>query len=231
MIRFILTDIEGTTSSISFVHEVLFPYARQNLARFVSEHEAEPRVQEVLAQVRELCENPDMSAAEVSEQLCQWIDEDRKITPLKTLQGYIWEAGFESGAYQGHVHADAVEQLRQWHAQGIQLGVYSSGSVHAQKLLFKYSCAGDLTPLFSANFDTRIGAKREPAAYAAIVEELGLPAQDILFLSDIVAELDAAKSIGLHTVRLTRPGETSAEDNPQQHPSAENFAQIQLPEV
>jgi 2,3-diketo-5-methylthio-1-phosphopentane phosphatase len=146
----ILTDIEGTTSSIAFVHEVLFPYARTRLASYVAAHP--DQVAPVLAEIR--AREGALSDADCIARLIGWMDQDAKIGPLKTLQGMIWADGYRDGALKGHIYPDAVAGLRRWHAMGITLAVYSSGSVPAQKLLFGHSEAGDLTPLFSGWFDT-----------------------------------------------------------------------------
>jgi enolase-phosphatase E1 len=206
MIRAIVTDIEGTTSSLSFVKDVLFPYARKHLAGFVAAHAQEPRVRALLDEAKREAGN-ELDDAGIVAQLERWIDEDRKLTPLKSLQGLIWEAGYRNGDFKGHIYADAATQLQAWHARGIKLYVYSSGSVYAQKLLFSHSEAGDLTPLFSGYYDTHIGAKREADAYRAIVDEVGFPAGDILFLSDITEELEAAQAAGMQTRHLVREGE------------------------
>jgi enolase-phosphatase E1 len=225
MIRAIVTDIEGTTSSIRFVHEVLFPYAREHLAEFVLAHQQQPEVAGQLREVsREVGQELDTGAA--IEQLLAWIAEDKKITPLKALQGMMWESGYKNGDFTGHVYADAVTGLRNWHHAGVKLYVYSSGSVHAQQLLFRYSDAGDLTPLFSGYFDTRIGNKREVSSYRAIVTELGLGATEILFLSDIREELDAAKSAGMQTCWLVREANTL--DSTAAHPQVKDFNAIIL---
>ncbi len=225
----ILTDIEGTTSSISFVKDVLFPYARKALPRFVAEHGSEPEVRRWLDQVATenggLCD--DRMIVEV---LQGWIDEDRKHTALKALQGLIWQAGYGSGDYAAHFYQDAAVQLRAWHAAGHPLYVYSSGSVPAQKLFFGYSAAGDLTPLVSGYFDTEIGGKREARSYARIAEAIGRAPADIVFLSDVVQELDAARETGLQTVLIDR-----IEDYPQPrlgdaangHRRATSFAQVE----
>jgi enolase-phosphatase E1 len=205
MIRAVLTDIEGTTSSIRFVHQVLFPYARAHLREFVLGHAAEPAVQAQLDAVRREC-GAALEIEAIVQQLIDWIDADRKITPLKALQGMIWETGYRKGDFTGHVYADAAAQLRAWHAAGLKLYIFSSGSVQAQQLLFGHSDAGDLTPLFSGYFDTRIGNKQDPAAYRAIAADTGIAAAETLFLSDIRAELDAAQSAGMHTTMLLREG-------------------------
>lgn len=206
MIRAIVTDIEGTTSSIRFVHEVLFPYARKHMTEFVRTHAEDAKVAAYLDDVRREV-GKDLDLAGVIAQLIAWIDADKKVTPLKALQGLIWEKGYQDGDFHGHIYADAYENLKKWHARGIALYVYSSGSVYAQKLLFGHTEYGDLTPLFSGYFDTKIGAKADAASYQTIVRELKLPAEDILFLSDVQAELDAAKSAGMQTCWLVREGD------------------------
>lgn len=217
--RAILTDIEGTTSSLSFVKDVLFPYARRHLADYVREHADEPEVAACLAECRALMAEPEAGPERIVAQLEQWIDEDRKITPLKTLQGLVWEHGYRAGHFTGHVYPDALDALRDWHARGFALYVYSSGSVHAQKLLFGHTEVGDLTPLFRGYYDTRIGAKVETESYRRIAAELGLPAGEILFLSDLPRELDAAREAGMWTCQLLRepdmtpaPGHLHAHD-------------------
>jgi enolase-phosphatase E1 len=219
MIRAILTDIEGTTTSVSFVFEVLFPYARAHMAEFLAAHADEPAVREQLAAVSREADRR-LTDAQATELLVRWIDEDRKLTPLKALQGMIWEDGYRRGAFTGHVYPDAVRNLRAWHDAGIALYVYSSGSVQAQQLLFGHSDAGDLTPLFAGYFDTRVGNKREPASYRAITERIGVPAGEILFLSDIREELDAARAAGLQTTWLVRDGRP---DPTAAHPQVADF--------
>ena len=201
MIQCIVTDIEGTTSSIDFVHETLFPYARARIREF--EFAERP---EVAAEIRAVCQalGRELSLDEVADQLERWIDEDRKITPLKTLQGMIWRHGYEAGELRGHVYEDTAPALRAWHGAGLRLYVYSSGSVEAQQLIFGYSTAGDLTPLFSGYFDTRIGGKREAESYRRIAAEIGVEPGVCLFLSDVGAELDAAAEAGMRTCQLLR---------------------------
>lgn len=224
MIKAIVTDIEGTTSSLSFVKDVLFPYSRSRLAEIVRHRAGEPGVQAQLDEVRRLAGAP-LSDEQVITQLLRWIDDDKKITPLKALQGMIWEAGYRNGDYQGHVYEDAARILRQWKEQGLPLYVFSSGSVQAQKLLFGYSEFGDLTPLFSGYFDTHIGNKREAGAYQQIANNIGLPAAEILFLSDIKEELDAARAAGMRTIQLVRDG---AVDSRAAHPQVGSFDEIEF---
>lgn len=223
MIRAILTDIEGTTSSISFVHEVLFPYARERIGDFVRTHAKEPQV---AACLQDVCREAgkELGLEEISVLLQQWIDTDKKITPLKTLQGMIWEAGYRQGDFSGHIYDDAVAALRNWQQAGYRLYVFSSGSVKAQQLLFGYSDAGDLTPLFSGYYDTSIGNKREAGAYRAIARDIGLPPQEILFLSDIEQELDAAQKAGMAVIQLLRDVEPEPAAAFQQ---MQNFSEIE----
>ncbi|MAR93156.1 MAG: acireductone synthase [Pseudomonadota bacterium] len=224
-IQAIVTDIEGTTTSIAFVTEVLFPYARARIQTFIAAHQTEPQVAAEIEAARQEAGEPEASVERVGEILLQWIDQDAKVTPLKTLQGMIWRAGYQDGSLQGHLYPEVAPVLRQWHQQGIQLNIYSSGSEAAQKLLFGHSEAGDLTPLFTHFFDTRIGGKREPESYRRIQQTIALAAPQILFLSDVVAELDAAAAAGLRTLALDRQciGEGFGS-----HPHAVRFDQIDL---
>lgn len=192
----ILLDIEGTTSSIAFVAETLFPYARKHLPAYVAAHPQE--VAPILAEVP----GDDPVAT-----LIQWIDEDRKATPLKTLQGLIWAQGYADGELDGHVYPDTPVAMRRWVDRGIALYIYSSGSIAAQKLIFGHSVAGDLTPLLSGYFDTTTGPKREADSYRKIAEALDLPSADILFLTDIQAEADAAREAGVSTLIVDREGQ------------------------
>lgn len=199
----ILTDIEGTTSSISFVKDVLFPYARRALPGFVHARGQEPGVRRwldaVATEMGGMC-----SDRMIVEVLQGWIDQDRKHTALKALQGMIWGDGYHSADFTAHIYGDAGDALKAWHAAGIPLYVYSSGSVPAQRLFFGHSDAGDLTPLFSGWFDTEVGGKREAGSYRRIIEAIGQPADEVLFLSDVVEELDAARDAGLRTVLVDR---------------------------
>jgi enolase-phosphatase E1 len=202
----ILTDIEGTTSSIAFVHQVLFPYAQRVLPDFVRHNRNDAAVRYWLDKAA-LDIGGVVSDDCIIEILQDWIREDRKHPALKALQGMLWKDGYARGEYRGHVYPDAADSLRMWHADGMALYVYSSGSVDAQKLLFAHSEAGDLSGLFSGNFDTAVGGKREVGSYLRIAHELGLPPDDILFLSDVVEELDAARLAGMRTLLLDRPGD------------------------
>jgi enolase-phosphatase E1 len=222
MTKAILTDIEGTTSSLSFVKDVLFPYAREHLPAFVRANADKPEIRAQLDDVRKLA-GADLDVERAIAQLVRWIDEDKKITPLKTLQGMIWEAGYRDGAFKGHVYDDAARNLAKWKAAGLPVYAFNSGSVQAQKLIFRHSDCGDLTPLFAGYFDTHVGTKRDPLSYKNIAAHVGLPAADILFLSDVQEELDAARAAGMQTLQLVRDGALDAQAA---HPQVRNFDDI-----
>lgn len=205
MIKAIVTDIEGTTTSLAFVKDVLFPYARQHMAQFIKENAHNEQIRAHLNAVSNEV-GKKLNDEDLTQLLINWIDQDKKNTPLKSLQGMIWKSGYESGAYTGHVYADAAHNLKRWHEQGIKLFVFSSGSVQAQRLIFGYSSAGDLTSYFTDYFDTKIGNKRETTAYQTITKQTGVEPHEILFLSDIKQELDAAKEVGMRTIWLVRDG-------------------------
>jgi enolase-phosphatase E1 len=222
MIKAILTDIEGTTTSLSFVKDVLFPYAREHIQDFVHSHRSQSEVRTLLDDVKREV-GRELSDIEISTQLVRWIDEDKKITPLKALQGMIWEAGYRHGDFTGHVYEDAVRNLRRWHEKGIALYVFSSGSVQAQRLIFGYSDHGDLTPFFSGYFDTTIGTKRDVDSYKKIAAAISLDPLKILFLSDVKEELDAARTAGMQTIWLVREGMIDARAS---HMQIRNFDAI-----
>ncbi len=202
----IVTDIEGTTSSISFVKDVLFPYAATSLPAFVQAHAQDQKIAEIITAIKQQCHLKSNDA--VVQQCLDWIAADEKQTALKALQGHIWKLGYERGDYQAHVYPDAFEKLTDWHQAGIPLYVYSSGSIYAQELFFHYSCFGDMRGLFLGNFDTTTGPKQDVASYRAIAQAISDDAsdkaQDIIFLSDIIAELDAAQDAGMQTWHVQR---------------------------
>jgi enolase-phosphatase E1 len=223
--RAVLTDIEGTTTSLSFVKDVLFPWSRSHLRDFVRAHREEPAVRAVLDDVRAI-EPAALGTDEIIAVLDRWILEDRKVTPLKALQGIMWRSGYENGELVAHVYDDAVAALRAWHARGIPLYVYSSGSVDAQKLLFGHTSYGDLTPLFSGFFDTTTGSKLDAASYRSIASKVALPPADILFLSDNGAELDAAQLAGMQTSWVDRGGAQPMPHAKNDHGCVSTFAEI-----
>lgn len=230
MISAIVTDIEGTTSSISFVRDVLFPYAAEHLPAYIREHRTEPVVLEQLNMTAELSGVASHDTEALIGQLLAWIASDTKATPLKTLQGMIWQRGYEAGDYKAHVYADAVQKLTEWHQQDIMLYVYSSGSVRAQQLFFHYSLYGDMRPLFQGYFDTTTGAKQDQNSYLKISSAIGQPTEQILFLSDIEAELDAAAAAGFDTCWVVRPDDVAINPNEvrTRHSMAGSFDDIRL---
>ena len=226
--RGILLDIEGTTTSIAFVHDVLFPHARARLDAACARASSDPRLAEAVATLRE--EHEKEPGAELpafgsgAPYARHLMESDRKSTGLKLLQGLIWEEGYRTGALRGHVFVDVPEALARWRRSGVRLRVFSSGSVLAQKLLFGHTEHGDLTVHFEGFHDTTTGAKRDAGAYAKIAGAFGLPPAEIAFLSDTVAELDAAAAAGMRTALMIRPGNAPADPGP--HPSHRTFAEL-----
>lgn len=222
-IDWILTDIEGTTTDVSFVYNTLFPYFLDNLDRLA--HDTSPDVDAVLRQTADFLEaetgEVGLNRIQLLNRLRIWAREDRKVTPLKELQGIVWKEGFESGALQGHVYPEVKGALLRWSQKGISMAIFSSGSVAAQKLLFQYSTSGDLSAFFKAHFDTNTGMKRDAATYARIADLLSTSPSKVLFLSDIKEELEAASVAGMLTVQLLRPGTAKGWEV-----TAQDFSQI-----
>lgn len=208
--RAILLDIEGTVTDKRFVTEKLFPYARERMHRFLSAHAQAPEVASALAALRAKLGRPGASVDELASELVRWIDEDRKEEPLKSLQGLIWRAGYESGALVSHIYPDVPPALRRWRNAGLRLAIFSSGSVPAQKLLFAHTREGDLTPYLGAYFDLSTGPKNEAASYAGIAEALELAPAEIRFYSDAPKEVGAAASAGMVAVLVERDGPVDA---------------------
>jgi enolase-phosphatase E1 len=194
--RAVLLDIEGTIGDIAFVREVLFPYARARIADVLKARWGDPEIAAVAVGMT--------SPGEAARQFLSWMDEDKKVAPLKTLQGIIWREGYASGELKAHLYPDAIEAMRVWHGRGVKLCIYSSGSVEAQKLYFAHSVAGDLRRLIGGYFDTTTGAKGEAASYLKIADAIGVRASDIIFFSDAPSETDAAHAAGLNVYRVDR---------------------------
>ncbi|WP_427923503.1 acireductone synthase [Streptomyces sp. cg40] len=223
----VVLDIEGTTSATGFVVDVLYPYSRSRFAALLTEGGDNPEVARAVAQVRELTGDPDADAVQIEKTLGTWLDEDRKATPLKTLQGIIWSEGFARGDLVSHFYDDVVPALRVWHSAGLRLYVYSSGSVAAQRAWFTSSPEGDLLPLVSGLYDTEnAGPKQEPESYRRIAAATGTEPSRLLFLSDRPGELDAAVAAGWHAVGVRRPGEPYFEQGVGDHASAGAFDEI-----
>lgn len=234
----VVLDIEGTTTPLSFVHDVLFPYARAHLDAFV----ADPAHGEVVAGVAERLEQE--RAAEVDPTAPEWdastaeqrrsslisyavwlMARDRKSPALKTLQGHIWAEGYRRGVLQGVVYDDVPPALERWHSAGIVLAIYSSGSVQAQRLIFSTTAAGDLTPCFSHYFDTAVGPKQSSDSYTNIANALGIAPARILFVSDVERELAAARLAGLQVVLAVRPDQSTPQE-PAFHEVIRTFADL-----
>ena len=234
-IRAVVLDIEGTTTPMAFVHEVLFPYARTHLAGFLRDPAHAALLQELTAQfAAEHGAEPDAEKAPPwqqdtpDEQLnsvivyAGWLmDRDRKSPALKTLQGHIWDVGYRAGQLRGAVFPDVPIALKRWHADGLILGIYSSGSVMAQRLIFSMTDEGDLTPFISHFFDTAVGPKRSTASYARIAAELTQEPAHILFISDVAEELDAARAAGWQVALAVRPDHFAP--NPSGYEQVESF--------
>lgn len=223
-VSYILTDIEGTTTSVSFVYDILFPYFRNNIQKLnelTYLEDVTHAFEQTIQIAKELDQEELITTEQIIAKLNDWSIADKKITPLKTLQGILWKEGYKDGSIKGHVYDDVPEQLAIWKENNIQMGVFSSGSIAAQQLIFGYSVAGDLTPYFSNYFDTNTGGKREKETYSKIASILDLEPNQILFLSDIVEELQAANEIGFQTVQLVRPGTEAKWDK-----TVANFSEI-----
>jgi enolase-phosphatase E1 len=206
-IKHILTDIEGTTSSIRFVKEVLFPYSKKHLLHFLDTHKENAEVKASIAEasVTLFNETGETSSFElVKATLLQWIDDDRKHPALKHIQGLIWEDGYRNKDFFGHVFSDIPIVFKAWSQGAKQISIYSSGSIQAQKLLFSHTQFGDLTTYLTDYFDTHIGPKKEPESYKKIINKLGVEAEEILFLSDSFDELIAAKAQNISVIELVR---------------------------
>jgi enolase-phosphatase E1 len=225
----ILLDIEGTTTPIAFVTETLFPYARVHLPLYLEQTGGTPDTRRAIARLHEEFERDREHGDPVplwspAAYLAWLMDRDRKSPALKDLQGRVWEEGYRNGTLVGEVYEDVPRALARWRDAGVPVGIYSSGSVRAQQWLFRRSTAGDLTPFLSWHFDTAVGAKQDEASYARIAEDVNVAPEDIQFVSDVAAELDAARAAGMRTALMIRPG------NPPQtahaHPTFTSFDQV-----
>ncbi|HVY71538.1 MAG TPA: acireductone synthase [Verrucomicrobiae bacterium] len=234
----LLLDVEGTVSPLTFVHDVLFPFARKNVASFLAKNAESAAVLAALDQMArddgakafaDWCPCPAGTAAAGSwtvARVHQLTDADAKLGGLKQLQGLIWEEGYRAGTLRSVVFCDVPAALASWHAAGRRTRIYSSGSAHAQRLFFTYTERGDLTPFLSGYHDTAIGSKRHPASYAAIAADAGFPPESVLFVSDVPAELNAARGAGMQTALALRPGNAPLETV--DHPAITSLAGIVL---
>jgi enolase-phosphatase E1 len=206
----VVVDIEGTVGSIAFVKHVLFPYARRHLADFVRAHRADPLVAQCLSQAARAAGASAEDEGRVIGQLLAWHDGDVKTPPLKLLQGMIWRRGYEGGAFTSHLYPDAHRALLRWHAAGLGLYVFSSGSAAAQRLYFAHTDFGDLSGLFQGYFDLDVGSKTEPASYRSIAERIAQAPRRVRFLSDGRNEVAAAAAAGMDAWWVRRPEEGTA---------------------
>ena len=234
----ILLDIEGTTSSVSYVFDVMFPYARRRLRPYLREHWNDAELQAALEQVARdagvdslarFCESSELPDCQdrVASHLEALMDDDVKATGLKEVQGILWRRGFFEGELRAHVFPDVPPMLQAWRRAGLDLRIYSSGSVAAQKLFFAHTIAGDLLEYFTGHYDTRVGSKRESVSYQRICEDWQAAPPSVVFLSDVVAELDAARAAGLSTVLVRRPGNTDPPPD-HGHPEISTFHDLEV---
>ena len=241
MISHILLDIEGTTCPVSFVTETLFPYAKSELKSFLDRHRNDPIINELIHNAEDewIQDNSEDSTRlrrqsekgqqekhlKIEAYLQLLIKTDKKSTTLKDIQGKIWKEGYTTGRISSELFEDAHVNLKRWHKQGYRLSVYSSGSVEAQHLLYKYTNKGDIKNLFSYWFDTHIGNKKEPSSYTEIASVMGCKPQNILFISDNSDECDAARSAGLGTLYSMRDGNPQQE--PRNHPVIRHLEEVE----
>jgi len=238
-IQVVLLDIEGTTSSVSFIYDVMFPFVLRELDDFVARNWSDPQLLSVADQVAR-DDGADSFAAwcgtglddaersrKFKDQIRSLMANDVKATGLKQLQGLIWKDGFERGELVGHVYDDVPPALERWHDSGKTIYIYSSGSIAAQKLFFGHNQAGNLLPFFAGHFDTTTGPKKETDSYRLIAQSIDIPADHILFISDVVAELDAARRAGMQTLLSVRPGNAPISGE-HDHAAIESFDQVSL---
>lgn len=226
----VVVDIEGTTSSTWFVHETLYPYSRQRFRSWLTANAERPEVAAQIAAVRTLAGESDADIDRVVHWLEHWLDGDQKVTPLKAIQGWIWAEGFARGELVSHFYDDVIARLRDWHAAGLTLAIFSSGSESAQRAWFGNSPEGSLLDLFGGrHFDTEnSGPKKEPASYRTIAAALGVEPRRIVFLSDLRAELDAAAEAGWHTVGVRRVGDQYYDAGVGDHLAVHGFDELDL---
>ena len=235
--RGVLLDIEGTTSSIRFVYDVMFPYVREHLDAFLAAQWNEEAVQNCLPLLaQDIGEDPNswlqgmsitQQQAKVAAAVTGMMDGDVKATRLKQLQGLIWKDGFHQGQMVAHLFEDVPASIDRWCEAGLDVRIYSSGSIGAQKLFFGHTVAGDLLDRFGGHYDTTTGPKREAESYQAIARDMGVPANEILFVSDVPEELDAAKQAGMQVALSVRPENHPVPDN-HGYPSVTSFAQLEI---
>lgn len=224
-IRAIVVDTAGTTTDLEFIQQTLFPYSAKALTHFLTANQTNILVANCIRDVKAIALEPDASLTRVIEILQQWITEDKKATPLKTLQGLIWAEGYANGELTGHIFQDFIDEIVRIKQFNLRLYSFSSGSVEAQQQLFSHSDGGDLTIHFNGHFDTRTGNKLDKQAYCNIINTISLTPKQILFISDVVEELDAAEQAGMRTLQMVRPEQNSRVTH---HQQIHNFTELKL---
>ncbi len=226
MIKALLVDIEGTISPISFVKNVMFPYSERELEKFLKENKDKEEIKKIISDIKKEI-GEELTLDGIIEVLKDWIHSDKKISPLKELQGYIWEAGFKNGELKAPIYEDAYQKLKEWKEKGFKIYIYSSGSVKAQKLFFSHSEFGNILNIFDGHFDTKIGNKKDKSSYFRIADQIGLKPDEILFLSDNSEEIVASIQAGMKAIKLSRPNDTEfINDFP--YPQVKSFKEINL---
>jgi len=225
----VLLDIEGTTSSVSFVYDVMFPFARRELDAYLNKAWRTPECRAACEQIARDAGDESLAANRdaVRDEVMRLMDGDIKATGLKQLQGLIWERGFQSGELLSHVYDDVPPALLRWNGSGLDVRIYSSGSIQAQKLFFGHTEFGNLLPQFRGHYDTTTGSKREAGSYTTIAAAFELPPSDVAFLSDVTAELDAARTAGMQTVLVLRPGNKPVDEG-HGHKVISSFTQVEF---
>lgn len=240
-VRGVLLDIEGTTSSVRFVYDEMFPFARRETSAYLAKHWGLPVLRDTFEKMAVDAGQANWAAWTASagandttsqqklvvDEVHRLMDRDAKTTGLKALQGLVWEAGFQTGALRSHMYDDVVPAIKLWQAMDLDVRIYSSGSIHAQKLFFANTQAGSLLEYFGGHYDTTVGGKRESESYRRIATEFDLPTSEIVFLSDIVAELDAARTAGMHTCLCLRPENAPVADR-HGHVAIQSFEELDL---
>lgn len=227
--RAILLDVEGTTSAVAYVYEVMFPFARRGIGPYLAKHWEDAALAPVKDQfASDAGGKPFTTPEAMHAEAIRLMDNDVKATGLKQLQGLVWEAGFRSGELEAHVFDDVPSAFADWRDAGLDLRIYSSGSIHAQKLFFGHTAAGDLLPHLSGHYDTTTGPKRDAASYTAIAKDWGIAPNEILFLSDVTEELDAAREAAMQTALVSRPGNAPPTPVDPPHPEISSFDDIKL---
>lgn len=222
-IRAVLTDLEGTAMPMTFMTGVLVPFAQERLGSYIAQHASDPDVEDAMDEAGRLFGGFTLKQAEAEALFLRWMKQDRKATPLKVIQGLIWQEGYDAGRIKSEIYPDVAGALKAWQAASLRLFVYSSNSELAQRLILSHAPPGDLTSLFEGFFDTSTGQKIEPASYEAICKKLDLPAASILVLCDNEEELDTAKSVGMATTRIVREGSVKS-----RHPVCPDFPSLKL---